>query len=164
MIRHLPKSLIDLSLSGVEKDMSFYKSFIGHKMSGLDILSVSKKENNDGAVYIFETECPKCHAHFHVQAIRIITNTFGHICGVSKVKKKRVYKNSSCLSRFSQWKKFTCNSHHTHNEVCEDMLLMLKESVGFFTREYGTESFMNLCLEAELSGNKDIISSIYALY
>lgn len=153
IIKHLPFRLQQESFNQKEKDISFYKSFIGFHLCGLKITGVLKKESNDCDIFLFNCICPKCKANFTVKAFNIITDKFRHKCsGKNKIKN---YKNSSCLYAFSQKKKYKTNSCHINRDVSQDMIEMLKESVGFYTRKYGTEEFINLCLDAELTGNKE---------
>ena len=159
IIKHLPFRLQQESFNQQEKDISFYKSFIGYRLCGLKITGVIKKESNDCDIFLFNCICPKCKAKFTVKAFNIITDKFRHKCGVKN--KIKNYKNSSCLYAFSQQKKYKTNSYHIHRDMSEDMIEMLKESIGFYTRKYGTEDFMNLCLDAEFTGNKESLKNMF---
>lgn len=161
IIKHLPASLQENALIHNAKGMSYYQSFVGFTVCGVKITGVTKKEGNDCDIYFFSCICPKCKTQFTVKAFNIITDTFRHTCEEKRKAKKNLLKNSSCFRK--QPAIYKNNSCHVHKEVDPDMIELLKSTVGFYSLEYGTEGFMNLCLDAEFLGKRQLLESIYAI-
>ena len=163
ILKHLPTKLQNYALTNKEKDINFYKQFVGYKLCELKILRVSKKDSNDMSFYIFEGICEKCKRHFFALTFHLITGIFKHKC-VEK-NKAVVYKNTSTLKggKFLDYyhNKITC---HIHEDFSIEMLDMLQNHVGFYSREVGTESFMELLIDSKLTGVYDKFTNIYGDY
>lgn len=57
--------------------------------------------------------------------------------------------------------KITC---HIHEDFSIEILDMLQNHVGFYSREVGTESFVELLIDSKLTGVYDKFISIYGDY
>ena len=159
--KNLPKRIQKESLSNLPKDISYYRSFVGYKICGVKITGVSQKESNGIVSYIFSAQCPACKALFQVTASDLVTYQFRHRC----VCKRKVCstKNTSCLAR----NQFPCAYKRQCCKVSKDcsmeMFEIIKASTSFYTLNYGTEHFMNLCLDAEFLGMKDKITNMFGI-
>lgn len=161
IIKHLPAYLQKNSLTIIPKGMAYYQSFVGFTVCGVKITGVTKKEGNGCDIYFFSCTCPKCKTQFTVKAFNIITDTFRHTCEAKRKAKKKLLKNSSCLRKRPAI--YKSNSCHVHREIDPDMIELLKTTVSFYSLEYGTEAFMDLCLDAEFLGKRQLLESVYAI-
>lgn len=160
-VKHLPSSILKNTFDYSHKGLSYYKSFIGYSICGIKITSVSKKENNDGEVFIFSGTCPKCGSSFNTLAFNLITGIFRHKC--VKRKKNRIYKNTSCMYINSKRLEYSSNYCKLHRDMSQEMKEMIQNHISFYTLVYGTEDFMNLCIDADLEGNGDYLRSLFAI-
>ena len=98
----------------------------------------------------------KSKRHFFALAFHLITGIFKHKC---------VEKNTSMLKggKFLDYyhNKITC---HIHEGFSIEMLDMLQNHVGFYSREVGTESFVELLIDSKLTGVYDKFINIYGDY
>lgn len=158
IVRNLPVSLQLKSVSTTRKDLSYYKEFIGAKIGGIRISGISVKQTNDKEVYIFSGECPVCHCNFTVSGFDIITGRFSHKCSCRKKKSHR--KNSGCVCD----RPFNTNCCHIHRDMSEQNFELIRNHIGFYSLNAGTEAFMNMCLDLELTGNKEHFEQIHGMY
>lgn len=159
ILKNLPSSLIKNALLDDKKDIAFYKEFIGHKVCGLLVDSISVKETNDRYEYIFTATCSKCGGHFTTLAFNLITGNFHHKCKCSK-KKASILKNSSCIIHNKNSMFRTC---HGANDLSEDMKDILRSHISFYTLRFGTEDFMNMCIDAKLSGKGEVLYNVFGI-
>jgi hypothetical protein len=159
--RDLPKRIQKESLSSEQKRIGYYQSFVGYKICGVKITGVSQKESNGVISYIFSAQCPHCETLIQIVANDLVTRQFRHRC--ERRKKKIYFKNTSCHAKgqyLCAYKRIQCKVHKDSSEV---LYKLLENTMSYFSLKHGTESFMNMCLDAEFLGMKDKITNMFGI-
>lgn len=160
-VRHIPMRLRKILLDETPKDLYFYQSFIGTSIRGIKILSVAKQETNDTYIYTFQATCPICNRAFVIRAFDLISGIIPHRCNRKRIPN---FKNSSTqVFRKSSIYKTSFDKCIKGRTRSEEMNRIIQESVSFYTRQYGTEHFMNLCIDARLTGQAEKLHNYFGL-
>lgn len=160
-VRHIPMRIRKVILNETPKEFSFYQSFVDATIRGIKIISVSKQETNDTYIYTFQAVCPKCNREFVIRAFDLISGIIPHKCGRKHIPNFRnsstkVFKKSSVYK--TAFDKFIKGRSRP-----EEMNHLLQETVSFYTLQYGTEHFMNMCIDARLTGNGSKLYNYFGL-
>lgn len=159
----LPKRIQKESLSNEQKGIGYYQSFVGYKICGVKITGVSQKESNGVVSYIFSAQCPHCKQLMQITASEIVSNMFRHRCKNKKRKIGNCIKNTSCHAKVQYQCAYKRQQCKVHKDLSADMYEIIKASTSFYTLSYGTEHFMNMCLDAEFLGMKEKITNMFGI-
>lgn len=160
---NLPKRIQKESLSDLPKDISYYQSFVGYKICCVKITGVSQKESNGVVSYIFSAQCPHCGQLMQITASEIVSNMFRHRCKNKKRKIGNRIKNTSCHAKGQYQSAYKRQQCKVHKDRSVEMYEIIKASTSFYTLNYGTEHFMNMCLDGEFLGMKDKITNMFGI-
>lgn len=162
-VSDLPKRIQKESLSNEQKGIGYYQSFVGYKICGVKITGVSQKESNGVVSYIFSAQCPRCKQLMQITASEIVSNMFRHRCKNKKRKIGNCIKNTSCHAKVQYQCAYKRQQCKVHKDLSADMYEIIKASTSFYTLSYGTEHFMNMCLDAEFLGMKEKITNMFGI-
>lgn len=163
IIRHYPSKIKKLCVNEKEKDINYYKEFVGMKLCGVRITDVTKKVTNDQDVYIFGCICPHCNIHFSVSAFDLITGAFCHKCAQRKAKSRSRFLNSGRYSKKYN-SIYNYRSCHVNRDMSEDMRQLIQSHISFYTLNAGTQDFMNMCIDLDLMGYHMMRDQLYGQY